>query len=207
MEYTSDDRELVRCVLLGEREAAGPFLDRFTPVVHARVARALLRRQTAARGRDLRQEVEDLVQDVFAALFDRGGYALRKWDPDRGLTLANFIGLLAEREVASILRSGRRSPWTEDPTDEGDLGFHVAQRQCAASTEHRIQDRNTLAHVLDGVYARLSPQGIHMFELLFVEQLEPDAVAEQVGMRTDAVYVWRSRLRKLAREVANGITG
>src|SRR5687768_1618744 len=80
------------------------------------VARGLARRMVKARGRDLRQEVEDLTQEVFVALFADDARALRLWDPARGASLANFVGLLAEREVASILRSGRRSPWTEDPT-------------------------------------------------------------------------------------------
>ena len=85
------------------------------------MARVLLRRESAGLGRDVRQELEDIAQEVFAALFADGARLLKMWSPERGLSLANFVGLLAEREAISILRSGRRSPWTEDPTLDTEL--------------------------------------------------------------------------------------
>ena len=82
-----------------------------TPVIQARVARTLLaHRSRLAGGRDVRQEVEDLSQDVFLALFDRDGHVLRSWEPERGLSLENFVGLVAERQVLSFLRSAGAIP-------------------------------------------------------------------------------------------------
>ncbi len=72
------------------------------------------------RGRDARQEVKDLTQHVLMILFAEEGRALLRWDPDGGASFANFVGLIAEREIASILRSRRRSPG-EEPTEAGDL--------------------------------------------------------------------------------------
>ena len=51
-------------------------------------------RKLISAGRDIRQEVEDLSQEVFLQLFAEGGRVLATWQPERGLTLLNFVGLV-----------------------------------------------------------------------------------------------------------------
>ncbi len=199
-----DDAPLIERCLARDPAAMRVLIDRLTPIVHARVSRVLLRLGRAARGRTLRQEVEDFTQEVFVSLFAQRARTLAAWRSDGGLSLNNFVGLVAERQTISILRSGRRSPWTEDPTfcdDLGRLGGH------ATGDQHRVLSLDELQRVLDGVRAQLSPKGLHLFELLMIEQLEVDAICAQTGMTVDAVYAWRSRLGKLARKVRAGLSG
>src|SRR5207253_11410064 len=92
------------------------------PVVQARVARAALRRRsTREQGRDVREEVRDLSQEIFAALFDDDARALRAWRPTGGLSLANYVGLIVEHQVANIFRSGKRRPWSDAPMVDEDV--------------------------------------------------------------------------------------
>jgi RNA polymerase sigma-70 factor (ECF subfamily) len=183
----------------GDDEGAlGDFVRRTTPIVQARVARKLLSfRDRSAAGRDVRQEVEDLTQEVFLALFADGARVLRSWQPERGLSLENFVGLVAERLAVSILRSQRRSPWGSDPTlDETLDAFGTA-----ATAEREAVSRDTLARLLDRLTEELSPLGRHLFELLLVEEMPvPEAIA-RTGLSSDAIYAWRSRLRRLARRL------
>src|SRR5262249_40316279 len=109
--------ELIQSALDGDERATRGLMTAILPILHARVGRMLLRFRAASRHRDIRQDVEDLVQQILLMLFSDGGKALRAWDPGRGMSFAGFIGLLAEREIYSILRSRRRSPWTEDPVE------------------------------------------------------------------------------------------
>lgn len=183
--------------LSGDRTAVRALVDALTPVVQARVARVLLRRAAESRGRTIRQEVEDLTQDVFVALFEADGAILRGWSADRGLSLANYVGLVAERRTLNVLASRRRSPWTEDPTAPADL-------PSAASTPtgaRRYEERALLAAVLDRLRAELSPKGLEVFTLMMVEQLETDALCARTGMNANALYAWRSRLIRRAREI------
>jgi RNA polymerase sigma-70 factor (ECF subfamily) len=161
------------------------------------VARALLRRATAASGRNIRQEVEDLTQEVFAALFAENGKALRAWDPSRGLSLMNFVGYVAERQVASIMRTARRSPWTEDPTLSEELDGPADM----PDQELRLSSRQALGALLDRLREELSPLGLSLFEQLFVHQRSVPEVCEQLRMSRDAVYAWQSRLGRLARKL------
>jgi RNA polymerase sigma-70 factor (ECF subfamily) len=196
--------QLVQRALAGETSAHRPLVDVLGPVVHARVARAVLRSGSARKqGRDLRQEVEDLVQEVFVALFADDARALRSWDPARGMSLVNFVGLVAEHQVASILRSGRRNPWTEEPT----VGDAIDRSMGATEAEdERVHSREVLGRVLDRLRSELSPRGMMVFQMLVVEERGVEEVCTRAGMTPDAVYAWRSRFGKLARRLAAEIT-
>jgi len=150
-----------------------------------------------------------MTQDVFVALFDDSGKVLRSWEPGRGLSLANFIGLVAERQVTAILRSGRRSPWTEDPTLAEEM---ERPSDHALGPEARVASQQLLAVLLDRVRAALSPKGLDLFERLLVREESVETVCAATGMSQDAVYAWRSRLGKLVRaflaeEVSDSVGG
>ncbi|MEJ7732504.1 MAG: sigma-70 family RNA polymerase sigma factor [Polyangiaceae bacterium] len=174
------------------------------PLVQARVAKALLRRHRAGVRRAVREEVLDLTQEVFVALFERDGRLLRAWDPERGLSLPNFVGLIAEREVSSILRSGVRSPFALDDALTEDA---LEPLEAPMGVEADVASRETLEKLLDGLRARLSPLGLQMFRLLFVEERTVEEICESMRMRPDAVYAWRSRLTRLAVEIERDFAG
>ncbi len=189
---TQDD---VRAALAGDEAALTRLVRALTPIIQSRVARGLLLRRTGtAAGRDVRQEVEDLTQEIFLLLFADGGKVLRSWQPERGLSLLNFVGLVAERQTASILRSGKRSPWKEDPTLPEDFDPPAPESGPEEITASREQCRL----LLDRLTEELSPLGRHLFDLLFLRELPFEEVTRQTGMSPDAVYAWRSRLRRLA---------
>jgi RNA polymerase sigma factor (sigma-70 family) len=197
------DTDLVAKALDGERAALAMLVDRLTPVIQARAAHWLLR-QRGARARNVRQEVEDLTQEVFLALFAHGGKILRTWEPERGLTLDKFVGLVAERQVVSILRTHKRNPWREDPTLaeelEEDLPSHAPAEEIVAS-------RNALERLFERLKEQLSPLGWHLFDLIYLQQQSVAEVIRATGMSADAVYAWRSRLSRLAHQCYLEITG
>jgi RNA polymerase sigma-70 factor (ECF subfamily) len=188
--------------LAGDPQAVRAFVSATTPIVQARVARALLRQRRRSGARDVRQDVGDLVQEVFVALFENDGRALRAWRPEKGLSLMNFVGLVAEREVASILRSGRRSPWTEDPTESDALEAAGDAAPGPAPIDVDVVSRDFLERLLDRLRASVTPKGLQIFRLLFVEERGVEEICGELGMQADAVYAWRSRLGKLARALA-----
>ncbi|MAT27490.1 MAG: hypothetical protein CMN29_21460 [Sandaracinus sp.] len=181
----------------GDPAAAGELVDRLLPAVQIRVARAL--RRHGPRGRDARQEMQDLVQEVFARLFAEDAKVLRAWDPARGASLSTFVGVVAEREVVGILRTRKRSPFTEEATET--VGREL-QAPRSDVPEARVADREAVAVLLEGLRARLSPLGFRVFELLWAEQRSVEEVCAELAMKRDAVYAWRSRIRKLARALA-----
>lgn len=182
--------------LAGDDVALGDLIDRATPIIHVRVARAILRRQRSSQQAQLRQEVEDLIQEVLTALFANDARVLRNWDPDKGLSLANYIGLVAERLTSSVLQSGKKT-WPAELMATESLDRPANDRD----PEQRAASRQELQQVLHSLRQELSTQGFEMFQLLFVEELSIAGIRQRTGMSDDAIYAWRSRLRKRARSL------
>lgn len=190
---------VVHDAIRGDRGALRAFVAAMSPVIQARVVRGLLRRRPAREHRDIRQEVEDMTQEVFGALFAHDARALRAWDPERGLSLANFVGLIADRQVVSILRSNRRNPWQDVPEELDDLERGTDP---VASAAPQLESRRTLELLLDRMREALSPRGLELFQRLYVDEEPIEEVAQVMGMTRDAVYAWRNRVTKIVQRFA-----
>ena len=182
----------------GDLQAERELVQALTPVIRASVLRTM--RRFASRRRAVEQEVEDLTQGVLLVLFARdGGRAIARWDPDRGLALDGFVALLAAHETAAILRSRRRSPWTEEPTQAEALDANAA---AAVGPEAAASGRRMIAAVIERVRARVSDRGGELFDLLFLEGRAPEDISALTGLALPVVYAWSSRLSRVGREVA-----
>jgi RNA polymerase sigma factor (sigma-70 family) len=187
----------IRAALAGDAQALRTLVDTLMPVVQSRAARALARYRP--RSRDGRQDVEDVVQEVFAALFEQEGRVLRHWDPARGLSLRNFVGLVAQRTAHGILRSGKRTPWPDDPMAPIDM---EALDEASEDPMPRLNSRAELERLFARLTEELSPRGLELFQRLCVQQEDVRAVAQSTGMTEQAVYAFRKRLERTARDIA-----
>ncbi len=199
---TSSRESLIAQALAGDQPALRDLVDLLTPVIQARVARALLASRAPSDGHPVRPQVEDLTQDVFLLLFADGGRVLRTWRPEEGLSLENFVGLVARRRALSWLRSGRRSSWREDPTLDGP---EPPEPAAAEDLEEAAASREATRLLLRRLQEELSPLGWRLFELLLVQERSVEEVERRTGMSRDALYAWRSRLRRLARRLLGEI--
>ncbi|MEO1482365.1 MAG: hypothetical protein AAFU77_09695 [Myxococcota bacterium] len=193
------NHEQVRKALGGDRVALECLTDSLAPVIHARVARVLVRFGAAASARDIRQDVEDYTQEVYVALFRNGGEILLGWSPERGASLQNYVGLIAQRYVTGRLRSSKHRTWNEVAVDE----LPVIPSE---SPEARVESRELLVAVVARLGEQLTPQALQMFWSLIVEQRSVSDLSASTGLSTDALYMWRSRLLRKARQIAEEIS-
>jgi RNA polymerase sigma factor (sigma-70 family) len=196
-----ETRDLIRKALAREPTAVRTLVDRLSPVIERKVASTLWKRTP---GRDVRQEVRDMTQAVFLSLFEEDGKALRAWDPARGTPLEAFITLLAHRQVISILRRGRTSPWPDEPT-ESDRLERIAPT--ALGPEDVVGSREHLTALLDRIREELSPVGLELFQRLIVDDEPLAEVSAKVGKSEQALYQWRSRLLRQIRALSAEILG
>lgn len=201
MSEYADDSAMLRAALGRDPAAVRALVDRLSPVIERRVAGALWRRSST---RDGRQELADMTQEVFLSLFTADGKALRAWDPARGLSLESFVSLLAQHQVASILRNGRTSPWRDDPTEADQIDRLVDP---ATSIEGLVGSREHVRVLLDRLRASLSPRGMELFQRLIIDDEPVDALCAATGMAREAVYQWRSRLLRQVRQLSRQIEG
>jgi len=177
--------------LSGSSDEVAQLIGLLTPVIRARVAQRLDRSGALARCGDARFEVEDLTQEVLMRLFQRGGQALRRWDPARGLSLPNFAGLVARRHVASVLR--RQHLHKESATPQEELCNHPEPLD---RTLERLEAAQTIEMLFDVLRARISARAMQIALLIHAEGRSVSEVAEQLEMSRNAVYVACTRIRK-----------
>lgn len=197
----TNQRLLIEQALGGDAVAVRALVDDLAPVIAKRVAATLWR---ANSKRNVRQDASDMIQDVFLALFQSEGKALRAWTPGRGMSLHSFVGLLARHQVVSILRSGRTSPWREELGDGGD--FDELQGD-AETPEAVFSSREHMTVLFSRLRDTLSPRGMELFQRLVVDEEPLEAVAAGTGMTREALYQWRSRLLRTLRTLAAEIDG
>ncbi len=199
MQSLSFDPRILNGALDRDPQCMRQLVDYLTPVVQARVARALLQQASRHRPRNIREEVKDLTQEIFLYLLRDNGKGLRAWRSDGGLSLLNFVGLIAHRRALSFLRSKRRNPWTEDPTeDEQFVRMETADRTAESGPEQLIASRQQLQRVWEHISAQLSPRSLILFELLLVQESSIEEVSAATGMSASAIYSWRNRLKSWA---------
>jgi RNA polymerase sigma factor (sigma-70 family) len=191
---------LIERALASDPRALRELVALVLPVVRARAVWALRRRANAERrGRDANQEGEDLTQDVLGSLFADKGRILRAWDSKRGLSLKNYVGLVAARQVSSILRTGRRSPWSEEPSPDSEL---AGMADSVPPIEISLAARELFDRLFERLHEELSVRGMVLFRALVVEEQSVEDVCRTFGMTEDSVYAWRSRLLRRTRELA-----
>jgi hypothetical protein len=179
----------------GEVRLLREFIVAWMPLIRVRVARSIGRHRSFSR--DPRQEVEDISQEVFTLLFAEGAKVLRSWDPDRGLSLANFVGLVAERHTSAIMSNRRRSPWTESPAMSDDFDTYLGSDDRSMA----LESKDFLLTLLDHVEEVLTPRGLELFERIVMREESIEEVCAATGMSVAAAYGWRKRLLKVARMI------
>lgn len=182
--------------LAREPGALNTLVRHLAPVIQFRVSRVLA--PLAQSRTTLRDDVEDISQEVFAHLFAGDAAILRRWQPQRGASLRNFVGLIAQRlardhalkrsakDARQALRLDADNLWIEAPL---------------SSPEVALVNADTLRYVVAALYQQQTARGRQLFDMLMLEQLEPGEIAERTGLSRDAVYMWRSRLIHAARKI------
>jgi RNA polymerase sigma-70 factor (ECF subfamily) len=152
--------------------------------------RPLLRRWFL-RDPDLRDEVDDLVQDVMAVILrelpdfhrQRSG-SFRRWL--RETTFRRLQACYRRRAAQPRARGGalKQSPLAQlsDPGSE-------LSRQWEEEHNHHL-----LTVLLDRVRPQFHKKSLAAFERLFFDELPPAQVAEDLGMSVNAVLLARSRI-------------
>ena len=126
------------------------------PIVE-REARITLQPIALKYRRDLRDVVEDFVNDVMLDLFLEGGKVLRTWNPQLGMGLRGFVALIVRRTIFRRFKNFRRNPWSSTPADVDVLHALIddgiaARPSILADVEYRMQ----LDDVLSTLYSKLN---------------------------------------------------
>ena len=200
----STTAEQIQRAARGDRHAVRDLIAQLMPVIRAAIARTLIRAGAVARRGDIDPDIEDMTQEVLTRLFADQARALVEFRPECGPSLPAYVGLIAQREAISRLRSRSRSPLTEclEPCELFD--------RLTANTLSADQDvsaRQLAERLLLRMRAELSPCGARVLEAMHEDDVPLDALGRELGISVDAVYAWRCRIRSLGKRLFAELDG
>lgn len=167
------------------------------------IYKPLIRLRGRDRGLD-DGEADDLVQDVLLEIFK--GNVVVKFDPDRGCRFRDYLKVIIDRCAFKVI--GKRQKRVVPLGDEADA---VDQAPAAADVfEERWNAtwrKHTLRQAEQAVKRHVKPDAWRVFMRTVLEGAEPRAVAEELGMSVNNVYVTKHRVLGRMREAVEQLEG
>lgn len=181
MDTHSDERALLDRCFANEREAWESFVSRYGRLIYSVVYETLRRHgQSTADDR-----VDDLFNDVFLALYDRGFKKLRQWSGR--CSLASWIRLIAASTTIDQLRRQR----DECALDDSDRVKHALSDD--SERQHQLVERIEGAQRVQMAMADLQPADRELLVMLFRDDLPAAEVATRLGIAAGALYTRKNR--------------
>jgi RNA polymerase sigma-70 factor, ECF subfamily len=156
-----------------------------------------LRRQNISH-----DDAEELTQDVLAVVvqeigrFEHGGRlgAFRRWL--REITVHRALGFLRGRRLRAAARGGSTFLDQLQQLSNGDS---------VAGQWDRDFDQHVLRYLLQTVECEFEPATRTAFQLVTMEDVPPEQVAQRLGISVGAVYSAKSRVLRRLRQEAAGL--
>lgn len=185
---------LLHSVLAGDGQASARFFQRYKSTVELGV-RQVLRRAGARTSSD---DVEDMIHEIWLALFDHDKRCLRRFEPRRDIKVATWIGLLARHKTIDRLRcAGVHARWVR-LGDDGQLPDGPSDAPLPTD-QLELREREALAQQ---AFDRLREDERRFLEAWYLDERDPEQLAAELGVALGTVYTRRFKLQeKLAKNI------
>jgi RNA polymerase sigma-70 factor (ECF subfamily) len=176
--------ELVGRLLSGDDRAWREFHARFDRLIYRCITKVTARFATVVGPEDIREIYATLLIQLLA----NDMHKLRSFDPDRGNRLGSWIGMLAINAAYDYLRGMRRESNRASITEAESLSSDLPDpfEQC---------DRKQRARLVAELLSEFSEKDREFLALYFGEGLEPDEIAERMGISVKTVYSKKHKIQ------------
>ena len=193
--------KLLKLVLDREPNAARQFVEMISPIIHARVGR-VLRRRNVAQCHDVQQEAMDLTQQTYANLLKNNGHLLRSWDPERGMSLANYVGMIAEQTAEAATRKRSEEVWRSNVEITGSSDLVI---DSSRTPERLAAAQEILAAISSRVCAQLNKRGQRLLRAVCVEGRPVREVSALMNISESAINAWQHRLLNRTQQITREV--
>lgn len=195
---TPDDIELLRRCLAGDRHAWTALVDALTRYVYYLI-RLTARRHAADLGDE---EIADLHNDLFLALFEDDCRRLRAWRGDNGCSLRSWVRVITIRRTIDALRKRRHHLSLDATPDDGPAAPILADDGPDPLAALIARDTPDPRARLAELTAELGPSDRLLLEMIYLRKMSADAIAGALRINKGALYTRKTRLIKRLRALA-----
>jgi RNA polymerase sigma-70 factor, ECF subfamily len=172
------------------------FVQRYERLIVSCVVKAL-RRYGATFSRD---DLDDLVGDVWLVLLREDMKKLRQYDATRGFRIASFLGLVATNATIDHLRA-RQAEAT--PLDEIIEDYASLRAEAPRDVVEARQEAELARAALE----QLSGEERAFVVDCFRDEVSPEELARTLGVTTNTVYSRKFKIREKLQKIVRSLDG
>ncbi|MCU1281448.1 MAG: ECF-family polymerase sigma factor [bacterium] len=172
------------------------FVQRYERLIISCVVKAL-RRYGATFSRD---DLDDLVGDVWLVLLRDDMKKLRQYDATRGFRIASFLGLVATNATIDHLRA-RQAEST--PLDDVIEDYFSLRAEAPRDTVEAREE----AELARAALAQLSGEERAFVVDCFRDEVAPEDLARTLGVTTNTVYSRKFKIREKLQKIVRSLDG
>jgi len=191
--------DLLRACIRGDSDARRRLVDEYSGIVCYGVTVIFQQFGRPCK----REEIEDLCQDVFLALFDQDARKLRQYQGRNGCSLASWIRVVANRLAIDRLRREGRTVSLDDPENAESWKIRETRPDAKPGPEPQAEARERAERVRQMI-AQLPSKDQLFVQLFYYQGLPIEEVASTIGITTNAAYVRKMRLHDKLRKIMTG---
>ncbi len=178
-----EEHALVQRLLRDEASAWQDFDQTYTRVIQRCISRVLNRFGGVVNEEDAREVYSILLLQLLKS----NKHKLRSFDPTRGARLSTWLGMLATHAAYDFLRRRRRDPRTED-SDQEPPSVDVPSPYDVCLMRERVEQ-------VEKLLGEFSTKDREFVKLYFEQGLEPEQIAEVMGISIKTVYSKKHKIR------------
>jgi RNA polymerase sigma factor (sigma-70 family) len=179
----------------GDALAWRRLVELYTPLIQGWLRRAFLQAS----------DLDDMVQEVL-------GVVVREFDGFRHNeqpgAFRGWLRLITVHRLRNFWRAQQTLPQTAGPPH---LAVLLDQLEDPASDLSRLwdqeHDRHVVGRLLDLIEPEFAPSTWRAFRRLVLDEQSPEAVAAELGLTVNAVFIAKSRVLQRLRRETRGLTG
>ncbi|MBU6280640.1 sigma-70 family RNA polymerase sigma factor [bacterium] len=194
---TDPTHELLQGCIRGDAGARRRLVDEYSGIVSYGVS--VIFQQFGRPSR--KEEIEDMSQEVFLALFDQDARKLRQYQGRNGCSLASWIRVVANRLTIDRLRKEGRTISLDDPGNAEATKIRETRPDGTPGPEPQVEEAMRAARVREMIEDLPSKDRLFV-QLFYFQGLPIEEVAQNLSITTNAAYVRKMRLHEKLRRIA-----
>lgn len=187
------DLDLLNGCIAGDRQAWSGLVERFTRYVYYFIRLTAKRHHTEFGP----EEMADLHNDLFVALFEDDCRRLRAYRGDNGCSVRSWIRIITIRRCLDALRRRRVQVSIDvEPDEPGPRAPTLVSDEPDPLEALLARDRAERRAQLDALTEGLSERDRLLLEMIYVRKMSADAIAATLRIKKGALYTRKTRLIK-----------